>query len=300
MFLSGRMACLATRKITTISSLNDVEFRVTSQMGEDGIIDWLIERLAIPTHAFVEFGVENYKEANTRFLLQNRDWRGLVLDGDETNVEHIRNDEISWRHDLTAMCAFVNRDNIDTLLRLCGFSGEVGLLSIDIDGNDYWIWERIMEINPIICVCEYNAVFGDVAPISIPYDSQFFRTRAHHSNLYYGASIAALRFLADRKGYKCVGTTLSGGNAFFVRDDYAHLVTDLIRVMSPHPSHSRESRNEQGDLTFMSGPRRLDVIAHLPVVNVETGKILELRTVDPIYSPEWIREMTSGSPEAGA
>jgi hypothetical protein len=298
--LTGRLACLATRNLTGISSLGGVEFRVSSQWGEDGILDWLIERLEVPTHSFVEFGVEDYREANTRFLLENRNWRGLIIDGSRENIEQIKRESISWRHDLTAKCAFVTRENINEVIRCSGFGGEIGLLSIDIDGNDYWVWERIEAVNPIICVCEYNAVLGDVSPIAVPYDCDFVRTRKHYSNLYFGASIAALRLLAAKKGYQFVGTNSAGVNGFFVRNDYAMRLNRAIDDMSPRPSLARESRCERGSLTYISGPQRRELIASLPVLNVETGQTLQLGSVNPLYSEEWVKEMLAGSVPAPA
>ena len=131
-------------------------------------------------------------------------------------------------------------------------------------------------------------------PISIPYDPQFYRTQAHHSNLYFGASIAALRLLASRKGYNFVGTNSTGVNAFFVRNDYAMHLADAIRNASPWPSRSRESRDAHGQFTYVSGLDRLDLIAHLPVVNVETGRTMRLGEVGRLYSEEWIKEICAG------
>ena len=171
LLLLGRMASRQVRAMEVISSLDEVEFKVFSQWGEDGIIDWLIERAEIPPnlHSFIEFGVESYGEANTRFLLQNRNWRGLVMDGDPAQIERLnRKKELFWAYDLTAKSAFITRENINDLFLDSGFSGEIGLLSIDIDGNDYWVWEAIRAVRPIICVCEYNAVFGDIGRYPFP------------------------------------------------------------------------------------------------------------------------------------
>lgn len=156
----------------SISSLQDVEFKVFSQWGQDGILDWIIERAGIPAHlqTLVEFGVENYRYANTRFLLYNRNWSGLILDGSPDAEAFLRTSGMAWQFDIRARTAWVSRENINTLLGDAGLSGDIGLLSIDIDGNDYWVWEAIEAVNPIIVVCEYNAVFGDRWPISIAYD----------------------------------------------------------------------------------------------------------------------------------
>ena len=127
----------------SVTSLRDAEFKVFSQFGDDGIIQYLIHRLASLPDSFVEFGVENYREANTRFLLLNNNWRGLVLDGNRNHIEQIQTDKIHWQHTLTAKHAWITRDNINDLIREAGFSGKIGLLSIDIDGNDYWVWEKL-------------------------------------------------------------------------------------------------------------------------------------------------------------
>jgi len=167
------------RKLGAIKSLRDVEFRAFSQWGEDGIIQYLISQVPIENTSFVEFGVENYLEANTRFLLINDNWKGLVLDGSQRHIDFIRNDKIYWRHDLTAECRFITRENINDTLDGCGFRGDIGLLSIDIDGNDYWVWESIDIIKPRIVVCEYNSVFGGQQAVTVPYDAIFVRTDAH-------------------------------------------------------------------------------------------------------------------------
>lgn len=289
------MASWQMRSMEVISSLQDVEFKVNSQWGEDGIIDWLIERANIPVAArsFIEFGVEKYQEANTRFLLQNRNWRGLIMDGSPEMLDQVKADGLYWRYDLLAKPAFIDRDNINSLIAEAGFSGDIGLLSVDLDGNDYWIWEAIEVVRPIICICEYNAVFGDLNPISVPYDPTFNRAEVHFSHLYFGASIAALRALAERKGYRFVGTTSAANDAFFVREDYAkHFVDRSLQNIVALPSKARESRDATGKLTYVSGLERLQIISELPVINTQTGETVTLGKLQPIYSEDWLAAMT--------
>ncbi|WP_213803341.1 hypothetical protein [Granulicella sp. dw_53] len=292
--LLGRMASWQVRSQKKISSLPDVEFRVNSQWGDDGIIDWLIERAGIPLAAqsFVEFGVDTYRQSNTRFLLQNRNWRGLIMDGSPAMATGVSQDNLAWKYDLTVRPAFITRENINSLISSAGFRGEIGLLSIDLDGNDYWVWEAIDAVSPIIYVCEYNAVFGDVYPISTPYNDSFIRTQAHPSNLYFGASIKALCSLAIKKGYRFVGTNSAGNNAFFIREDYAkQFVDDAIQHIQTKPSLFRESRDASGKLNYIGGPERLKHIAALPVVNVETGETIKLGNLARAYSKEWLETM---------
>ena len=292
LLLLGRMASRQVRSMSAISSLDEVEFKVFSQWGEDGIIDWLIERAEIPPHlhSFIEFGVESYAEANTRFLLQNRNWRGLVMDGDPARIERLNKEkQLFWGYDLTAKSAFITRENVNDLFVDAGFSGEIGLLSIDIDGNDYWVWEAIRAIRPIICVCEYNAVFGDIWPISVPYEPHFVRTRPEFRNLYFGASIAAFRSLASRKGYQFLGTNSGGVNAFFIREDYASRFDSGLANRTAWPSKFRESVDEAGQLTFVGGVERAQLIRELPVINTETLQKQSLGGLTPLYSEDWLR-----------
>lgn len=292
LLLSGRTACWQAREKTSITTLADVEFRVSSQWGEDGIIDWLIENIPIPNTTFVEFGVENYQEANTRFLLQNRNWRGVVMDGNEEYMASVQQEEIHWRYDIQAVAAFITRDNINSLLTENGISGDIGLLSIDIDGNDYWVFDAITEAAPRILVCEYNPIFGDLHAITVPYHRNFDRLKSHHCGLYFGASIKAIRALAMQKGYEFVGTCSNGINAFFVRNDVFNEVDDKIHEKKAYPSRHRDARDKEGNLIYVAGAKRADLIRHLPVVLLGGDqKIVSIESLGQLYSQEWLKGM---------
>jgi hypothetical protein len=264
------------RTTDSLKSFADVEFSVFSQFGDDGIIQWLIHRLPGLRETFVEFGVEDYQEANTRFLLVNDNWRGLVMDGSSRNVEAIRRDPISWRHDLQSACAFVTAENIDRLLLDHGFQGDIGLLHIDIDGNDYWVWRSLTAVRPAIAIVEYNSVFGPEREITVPYDPEFTRAAAHFSRLYYGASLASLCQLARSKGYDFVGSNSAGNNAYFVRSELRHGLKPLTPAEGYVVSKFAESRDREGRLTHLRGEDRLAALRGLPVVNTRTGAQEEL------------------------
>lgn len=287
------LQCLLVAKInrglTYVGALSEIEFCGFSQWGEDGIIDWLVERLPGIPRTFVEFGVEDYRESNTRLLLNLRNWRGLVMDGSQELINNIMQQDIYWRYDLTAKCAFIDRENVNDLIASSGISGEIGLLSIDIDGNDYWVWQSIDVVNPVIVVCEYNALFGDLRRISVPYQADFQRTHAHHSNLYFGASLTALIDLASRKGYAFVGTNSNGCNAFFVRNDHAAELLKAIGEVRSFPSAIRESRDALGQLTFARGNIRVEAIRHLPVFDFEANATRPLSDLGELYSDKWQR-----------
>ena len=284
--LQAQALAYARRDMKSLNGLHLAEFRAFSQFGEDGIIDWLIERLPGIPRSFVEFGAQDYREANTRLLLQLRNWRGLVMDGSSENIAAIESDDVSWRHDLKAKAAFIDRDNINSLFEDSGFAGALGLVSIDVDGNDYWIWEALTVASPAIVVCEYNAVLGDLRALVVPYRGDFHRSRAHHSNLYFGASIRALIELGTRKGYAFVGTTSTGCNAFFVRNDLAQRIVGELSHFRAFPSAVRESRDVAARLTFVGGIARRAVIDSLPLIEIEANTRTTLAELDA-YSPNW-------------
>jgi len=271
MMLSARIMVDMIHQKQDISSFRDVEFKCFSQFGDDGIIQYLIQRLKITERTFVEFGVEDYTEANTRFLLMNDNWRGLILDGSYENMDRVRSSEIYWKHNLTVVPAFIDTQNINSLIEKAGFSGEIGILSVDIDGNDYWVWEAINIVNPVVVIVEYNSVLGKKRPISIPYDPMFVRSQAHFSHLYWGASIPAFCHLANQKGYAFAGCNSAGNNAYFVQRDRLQGLQEYSPDEGFVESKFRESRSSGGEFSFLSGEARLKLIRRLPVINVTTG-----------------------------
>ncbi len=291
LMLVGQMAAGQLPRGRQIKNLSEAEFRVFSQWGEDGIIEWLVSQIPVPCSRFVEFGVASFREANCRFLLMHRNWKGLVLDGSEENMARLREEPLHWMYDLTTKPAFVTAENIDGLITDAGFAGPLGILSIDIDGNDYWVWNAIRSVDPAIVVCEYNPIFGDTQAIAVPYDPVFTRFKGHHSGLYFGCSIAALRHLAERKGYKFIGTNSNGINAFFVRRDLADPVLANLQEVRAYPSRHRNSCDETGRLTFAGGLSRLQLIGHLDVENVVDGGRVRLGSIDRPYSDEWLSGM---------
>lgn len=274
--LQGKiMAELNKNKLS--KNIQDYEFKVFSQNGEDGIIQFLINSLSIKNKIFIEFGVETYKEANTKFLLLNNGWSGLIIDGDIEAMDRINCSDLHWKYDLQAIGSFITRDNINDLIASAGIRGEIGLLSVDIDGNDYWVLKNIDIINPQILIVEYNSLFGSEHKITVPYDEKFVRTKKHFSNLYYGASVKALADLAQEKGYDLVGSNSFGNNLFFVRHDCNTLNINLSASQAYVKSKFKESRNEQGELTFLSQEKGLELIQNEIVYNIEIDEYCSIK-----------------------
>lgn len=279
--LNAKLLITQHKNLGITNNIQNYEFKIFSQFGEDGILQYLIRETNLPAtaHSFVEFGVENYEEANTRFLLINNNWRGMVIDGSEKNIRAIQKSNIYWRHGLTSVAAFITKDNINDLIKNAGFTGEIGILSVDIDGNDYYVWDAINIANPIIVVAEYNSVFGSEHAISVPYDPKFIRSKAHHSNLYWGCSIKALELLGKNKGYTLVGSNSAGNNVFFVRNDHLNAIPAKTAKEAYVESKFRESRDRNGNLTYLSGLKRIEEIKHLPIYDVEKDSTYQLKQI---------------------
>lgn len=272
----GRILSELNRNKTS-TTLSDYEFKIFSQWGEDGILQHLTAALDIANRTFIEFGVEDFSESNCRYLMMKDAWQGFVIDGSPQHIARLKASPIYWQYQLAGREAFITRDNISALLDESGFAREVGILSVDIDGNDWFVLEALSAWRAEIIVVEYNAVFGHHHAVSVPYDPEFVRSRKHFSNLYWGASLPAFDHLLRPRGYEFVGANSTGSNAFFVR-------SDLINARVPAVSLAegfrdvvfRDSRDERGNLTFLADQPRLDQIAALALVDVATGAMLKV------------------------
>ena len=253
-------------------SIREAEFKVFSQFGDDGIIQYLIGHVKPDVDTFVEFGIEDYEEANTRFLLMNNNWKGLIIDGSSTFIEHIKHSSFYWRYSLKAITSFITAENINQLLADNGISGQIGLLSIDIDGNDYWVWKAITVVEADIVVIEYNSLFGSERSITVPYQPDFMREQAHYSYLYFGASLPALYDLAFEKGYAFVGCNQAGNNAYFVKKEKLNGLPALSLKEGYVYSRFRENRNQEGVMSFVDGIDRRTLINGLPVISTKTNQ----------------------------
>lgn len=262
----------ASARSSACSNVKAAEFGVFSQFGEDGIIQYLLGRVPIEHETFIEIGVQDYRESNTRFLLLHDNWRGLIVDADNRHLRSPHNERLRWRHTLHMIQEFVTKDNIDLVVSKAGFASDVGLFSLDVDGNDYWIFEALEAIQPRIVILEYNSLFGPHREVTVPYQRDFSRFRAHYSGLYWGASLKALTTLSEAKGYELAGSNRAGNNAFFVRND----LTDNLVVADPIkawvPSRFRDSRNANGELNYITGHEaQRKAIEHLPLIDLQRG-----------------------------
>jgi hypothetical protein len=273
---------IETRQIKNLgpTGIDDAEFKVFSQWGEDGLIQFLLHHGRIDAHSFVEFGVESYRESNTRFLLQHDHWSGLIIDGGSEHVDFLRRSGLLWKHDITAASSFVTAENIDELIVSHGFEGQVGILSVDVDGVDYWIIDKITSISPQIVVVEYNGFFGPELALTVPYRPDFMRGSAHPSNFYWGASLAAFESQLRNRDYALVGCNSAGNNAFFVRRDcLGALVARTVEEAFKSPTYWEYSNAAGSSPVGRNRFAMFELLGDLPFIDVLTGSALAASTV---------------------
>lgn len=188
-----------------VSDLTRYERRFRSQYGEDGLLQAIFRILGTTDRYCVEFGVGSGRECNTAHLVGRRGWTGLWMDG-----------KVPQRSTaLPVRAEFITAENILDLFRKYNVPAEFDLLSIDIDGNDYWIWKKLSAYRPRVLVVEYNASIPPTEAKVMPYDPSHVWDKTD----YYGASLLAFEQLGRSKGYSLVACESYGNNAFFVRDD---------------------------------------------------------------------------------
>ena len=270
---------IESRQITKYESKDFLksQFRVFSQWGEDGLLQYLVSNIKFCNNKFIEFGVEDYYESNTRFLLSNNNWSGLIIDGDPENINKIKKDTIYWASNLIAINQFITKDNINEIIKSNGFAGNIGILSIDIDGNDFWIFKAIDVVKPDLIIIEYNSIFGCDFPLSVPYDKNFVRSKKHYSNIYYGASIRALNDLAVQRGYSLIASNDAGNNLFFLRKEILGDIKPLSVEEEFKKSVFRESNNCDGQLSYLNYDERVKLISDLELINTNTEEIVHLK-----------------------
>ena len=254
-------------------NINENELKIYSQNGEDGIIDFLLYKLKILKPNFIEIGVGEYVESNTRLLYDRFYQKGLIIDCIKNLELKVLSNVNAWKGDLKILEESVNPENIEKLItNNCHF--EIDLFSIDIDGVDYWVINKIKRNISKIFIAEYNSVFGDEFDISVPNIKNFNREKYHHSSLCYGMSLKALIRIMKEKNFYFIGTNNFKNNAFFVNKNFSidKYFSNLDKIdtnnLSPYTnSLFKESRDKLGKLNFLSDDKRLEEIKECEIID---------------------------------
>jgi hypothetical protein len=206
-----------------LPAMNDVEFRTFSQNGEDGILWYIFSLIGTHSKTAVEICAGNGIQCNSANLLVNHGWTGLLFDGNEENIAAGKlfygSNPDTFTYPPRLCHAWLDVDNVNDLISNQGFNGEIDLLSLDIDGIDYWLWKAVTVIRPRVVVAEIQAIWGDSRSVSVPYRADFRAEYVDGFGVYSGASLPAFVKLARSKGYRLIGAQRYGFNAFFMRDD---------------------------------------------------------------------------------
>jgi hypothetical protein len=222
-----------------VPPLSETGFRVFSQFEEDGKLLFIFSVIGMDIKSFVEIGSDDGVNSNSANLYFNFGWHGLFIDGNSRSIRRgkkfFSKYPHPWFYQPKFICDLVRRDNVNQLIEGAGYKGEVGLLSIDIDGNDYWVWDAIHVIEPRVVIIETHNEFG-MNNIVVPYDPDYFYPGKHP--VYHGASPVAMTKLANRKGYRLVGANELGFNFIFVKNGLADKLLPEVSVESllNHPS----------------------------------------------------------------
>jgi hypothetical protein len=228
--------------VKIFDDIKDAGFRCYSQFEEDGIILYLLTCIGKKTRSVVEIGCGNGSECMSANLIINHGYKGYLFDGDDNNVQAAKNFFKSQKDCLlnqpVIKQAWIKKSNINKLLEDIGLTGEVDVLSLDIDGNDYHIWDSISVIRPRICVFETHCIIPSDLAITIPYTDDFYAMdKGEIDSEFRSASLLAMVKLCRKKGYTMVGSHKHGFNVFFVRDD-------LLNSLLPRPTIDEIHDNE--------------------------------------------------------
>jgi len=276
-----------SRNYDAFTDINQAENKIFSQNGEDGIIDYLIQKLEINKPNFVEIGIGEYVEANTRFLYDRFYPKGLVVDQVENLKKKVFSNINSWKGDLRVIESAVSSKNINKILNEnCDF--EIDVFSLDIDGVDYWIIDQLENNISKIFVSEYNSVFGDSLEVTIPNLENFNRSDYHFSNLCYGVSLKLLIKIMKKKNFYFIGTNLLKNNAFFISKDFPkdkYFPNIKIKELNYYTdSNVRESRDDNGNLNYLSGTKKIKQIKNCTVTDFFNNEPEEKKIVELINS----------------
>lgn len=204
-----------------LPALSDVGFKVFSQFEEDGLLLYIFALIGTTNKQAVELCAGNGEECMAANLVVNHGWNALLFDGDENLAAHSRKFYSShvntWLYPPKIVQAWITRENINSLISDNGVSGEIDLFSLDMDGNDYWVFQALNVISPRVIICETHNVIPPDRALTVPYKEDFSRDLTLPD--YCSVSLLAMQKLCKEKGYRLIGGHRYGFNAIFMRND---------------------------------------------------------------------------------
>jgi hypothetical protein len=256
----------------------DSEVKVFSQWGEDGILWFICDILEIAKPRILEIGAGNFTECNSRFLAEARNAAVYLVDSRPDLAQEVNGLDLLWKNNIFANEVWVTPNNSREIFENAKSAlGSIDILSLDIDGIDYWVMAELDLTGVSIVVVEYNPIFGAKFPITVPKTEFFDRTKAHSSWLYFGASIRAWVDFFEKKNFVFVGTNRVGNNAFFVSrgsEEIFKYINKVDPTLSKYVDWQvRESRDKNGSLDYSSLAQSKSRICKMPVTLIENFNV---------------------------
>ena len=264
------------QNLNKITTIEETFFKVFSQDYEDGIIQYLIKSLGLKNIKFVEIGTQDYSESNTRYIFETMRCEGLIIDPTPNLKKKINSFLRTWKNTLTIHNDFINSNNVVEIIEKNSFEKNLDIFSLDIDGIDYWILEKLPKKIAKIFIIEYNPYFGSKKEICAPNIEYFDRFKYHSTGFCWGASLKAIIKLMKQKGYTFIGTNNLNVNSFFVQDEFINKIGFNLPNLNDLSKHTEVKfnllKNKNGRLVSLN--EVYNDIQNISVYNLNKQKLM--------------------------
>lgn len=217
--------------------LSDVGFSVNSQFEEDGLLLYIFSLINTTNKRVVEICAGSGNECMAANLIINHGWEGLLFDGDEENVQKGKAYFAEFKSTKLKppqyIHAWITKDNVNKLISDHGYMGPIDLLSLDIDGIDYYLMQAIEVIKPRVIICETHNIIPNNLSITIPYKANFNHLSGDHPD-FMGVSLLAMKKLLTKKGYRLIGANRYGFNVIFMAKGVGEKYFPSVSIKSVH------------------------------------------------------------------
>lgn len=284
-YMIGHSHILNIRKnYPYINNLTNVDYKIFSQNGEDGIIDYLLYQIKVEKPKFLEIGVGDFTESNTRYIFERCSPKGTIIDCINDFENKVKKNIKIWRGELQIVNKMINSKNILNTLNDTRSLQDLDLFSLDIDGIDYWIVDKLPKNFSKIAVLEFNPIFGDKLEVTVPDDINFNRSKYHYSNLCFGMSLLAAINIMKKKNFYFIGTNQFKNNAFFISNNYSkEKFFKNIEIQHENISENAnftESKNNKGKLNYLKYKDRVKEIYNCELIDLSSEKMRSIKFRD--------------------
>tara|TARA_B100000989_G_scaffold285589_1_gene253439 strand:+ start:20399 stop:21310 length:912 start_codon:yes stop_codon:yes gene_type:complete len=264
------------QNLNKIKTIEETFFKVFSQDYEDGIIQYLIKSLNLKNIKFVEVGTQDYSESNTRYIFETMRCEGLIIDPTPNLKKKINAILRTWKNTLKIHNDFINSNNVVEIIKKNSLEKNLDIFSLDIDGIDYWILEKLPKKIAKIFIVEYNPYFGSEKEICAPNIECFDRFKYHPTGFCWGASLKAIIKLMKEKGYTFIGTNNLNVNSFFVQDEFISRIGLKLPDINDLSKHTEVKfnvlKNKNGKLVSLN--ELYNDIQNIKVYNLNKQKLM--------------------------